>query len=48
MAGYFDHHGIAQRADGDRVTADLPSGDSVDIDFDTAGRIAHVSLKVSP
>ncbi|MEU5642061.1 DUF6882 domain-containing protein [Streptomyces milbemycinicus] len=48
VAGYFDHYGIAQRADGDRVTADLPSGDSVDIDFDAAGRIAHVSLKVSP
>ncbi len=45
VAGYFDHHGVPRRTEGDRIVADLPGGSTVDVDFDALGRIAGVGLK---
>ncbi|MGP3987663.1 DUF6882 domain-containing protein [Streptomyces sp. 3N207] len=48
VGGYFDHHGVPRRVEGDRIVADLPGGNAVEVDFDAAGRIAGVRGKVSP
>lgn len=45
VAGYFGHHGLTQRQEADRISADLPGGSAVDVLFDGAGRIASVELK---
>ncbi|MER7465414.1 DUF6882 domain-containing protein [Streptomyces sp. NPDC097981] len=47
VTGYFDHHGVPVREDGDRITADLPDGRPAEIDFDAEGRISGVRLNVS-
>ncbi|MFI6003312.1 DUF6882 domain-containing protein [Streptomyces sp. NPDC051366] len=44
VSGYFDHHGVPRREDGDRITADLPDGSPAEIDFDSAGRISGIRL----
>jgi hypothetical protein len=46
--GYFGHHGVPRRVEDDRIVADLPGGNTVEIGFDTAGRIAGVGVKVLP
>jgi hypothetical protein len=48
VGGYFDHHGLPQRAEADRIVADLPGGSAVEVDFDAAGRIAKVGVRVLP
>ncbi|MFI2205374.1 DUF6882 domain-containing protein [Streptomyces sp. NPDC020192] len=48
VAGYFDHHGLPRRTETDRIIATLPGGSEAEIDFDTAGRIAGVAVKVRP
>ncbi|AOR30118.1 hypothetical protein BFF78_02650 [Streptomyces fodineus] len=48
VAGYFDHHGLPQRSEAGRIVADLPGGSAVEVDFDTAGRIAGVGVEVLP
>ncbi|MGI5350534.1 DUF6882 domain-containing protein [Streptomyces sp. CA-250714] len=48
VSGYFDHHGVPQRVEGDRIVADLPGGHAVEVDFDASGRIAGVGAKVQP
>ncbi|GGL93565.1 hypothetical protein GCM10010129_41780 [Streptomyces fumigatiscleroticus] len=47
VTGYLDHHGLRRREDGHRIVAELPDGDSAEIDFDTAGRIAGIRLTAS-
>jgi hypothetical protein len=46
VGGYFDHYGVPQRTEGDRIVAELPGGGPVEVEFDAHGRIAGVSLKV--
>jgi hypothetical protein len=46
VGGYFDHHGVPQHADGDRIVADLPGGNAVEVEFDASGRIAGVQGKL--
>ncbi|WP_031478810.1 DUF6882 domain-containing protein [Streptomyces bicolor] len=46
--GYFDHHEVPHRIEGDRIVADLPGGDTVAVGFDSLGRIAGVDVKVLP
>ncbi|MCX4545634.1 DUF6882 domain-containing protein [Streptomyces sp. NBC_01565] len=46
VTGYFDHHGVPRREDGDRVTAELAGGSAAEIDFDAEGRIAAVRMTV--
>ncbi|MFC7304285.1 DUF6882 domain-containing protein [Streptomyces monticola] len=48
VAGYFDHHGVPHRVEGDRIVADLPYGNTVEVAFDAAGRIANVSGTARP
>jgi hypothetical protein len=48
VGGYFDHHGVPQRVDGDRIVADLPDGSAAEVGFDAFGRIAGVKVKVLP
>ncbi|MCC5474741.1 DUF6882 domain-containing protein [Streptomyces sp. NPDC059680] len=48
VTGYFDHHGLPRRDEAGRIVADLPGGNAVEVDFDTAGRIAGVGVKVLP
>ncbi|MFE2168199.1 DUF6882 domain-containing protein [Streptomyces sp. NPDC059447] len=48
VTGYFAHHGVPVHESADRVTAELPAGDAVVIDFDGLGRIAGVSLTARP
>lgn len=48
VGGYFDHHDVAQRVEGDRIVADLGDGNAVEVDFDEVGRIAGVQVKVLP
>ncbi|MEU0009108.1 DUF6882 domain-containing protein [Streptomyces sp. NPDC006314] len=48
VGGYFDHHGLPQRAEGGRIVADLPDGSAAEVDFDAAGRIAKVGVNVLP
>ncbi|HZF89117.1 DUF6882 domain-containing protein [Streptomyces sp.] len=45
VGGYFDHHGVPQCVEGERIVAELPGGDAVEVDFDTHGRIAGISVK---
>ncbi|MGW6508107.1 DUF6882 domain-containing protein [Streptomyces niveus] len=45
VAGYFDHHGLPQRQEADRISADLPGGPTADVLFDGAGRIASVEMR---
>ncbi|MEW1796155.1 DUF6882 domain-containing protein [Streptomyces niveus] len=45
VAGYFDHHGLPQRQEADRVSADLPGGSTAEVLFDDAGRIASVEMR---
>ncbi|AIR96452.1 DUF6882 domain-containing protein [Streptomyces glaucescens] len=45
VAGYFDHHGVPQRAEGERIVAELPGGDAVEVAFDAHGRIAGISVR---
>ncbi|MEU9115929.1 DUF6882 domain-containing protein [Streptomyces sp. NPDC048483] len=44
VTGYFDRHRLPQRPGPDRITADLPSGSTVEVSFDNAGRIASVEV----
>ncbi|MFJ4776660.1 DUF6882 domain-containing protein [Streptomyces sp. NPDC088762] len=46
VGGYFDHHGVPHRTEGDRIVADLPAGNAVEVRFDALGRIAGVEVKV--
>ncbi|WP_326807969.1 hypothetical protein OHB04_20280 [Streptomyces sp. NBC_01775] len=48
VGGYFDHHGVPQRVEGDRIVADLPGGNRAEVDFDAYGRIGGVGVKVVP
>lgn len=48
VAGYFDHHGVPQRVEADRIVADLPGGHAVEVAFDALGRIAGVKGTVLP
>ncbi|MGW0084174.1 DUF6882 domain-containing protein [Streptomyces sp. NPDC003393] len=48
VSGYFDHHGVAHRTEGDRIVAGLPDGSAVEVAFDAAGRIAVVRGTVAP
>ncbi|MFF5705559.1 DUF6882 domain-containing protein [Streptomyces sp. NPDC012794] len=48
VGGYFDHHGVPHRTEGDRILADLPGGGAVGVRFDPLGRIAGVEVKVLP
>ncbi|MGV4980858.1 DUF6882 domain-containing protein [Streptomyces sp. NRAIS4] len=48
VTGYFDHHGLPRRDEAGRIVADLPGGSAVEVDFDAAGRIAGVGVKVLP
>ncbi|MEW2438570.1 DUF6882 domain-containing protein [Streptomyces caniferus] len=44
VAGYFDHHRLPQRHAPGRISADLPTGTTVDVSFDDAGRIGAVEV----
>ncbi|GKQ36082.1 hypothetical protein ALMP_26250 [Streptomyces sp. A012304] len=46
--GYFGHHGVPRRVEGDRIVAELPGGNTVEVDFDAVGRIAGVGVKALP
>lgn len=48
VGGYFDHHGVPQRAEDDRIVAGLPGGSAVEVRFDAVGRIGGVEVKVLP
>ncbi|MER6566091.1 DUF6882 domain-containing protein [Streptomyces sp. NPDC001093] len=48
VTGYFDYHGLPRRDEAGRIVADLPGGNAVEVDFDAAGRIAGVGVKVLP
>jgi hypothetical protein len=48
VCGYFDHHGVALREEGDRIVAELPGGDAVEVAFDAVGRIAGTVVKALP
>ncbi|AYV31677.1 DUF6882 domain-containing protein [Streptomyces goshikiensis] len=48
VTGYFDHHGVPRREDGDRITAELPGGSAAEVDFDAEGRIGAVRLTAAP
>ncbi|MED7947858.1 DUF6882 domain-containing protein [Streptomyces sp. BE303] len=44
VSGYFDHFRMAQRQTETGISADLPNGGTVDVDFDGSGRIASVRV----
>ncbi|WP_327312101.1 DUF6882 domain-containing protein [Streptomyces sp. NBC_01235] len=46
--GYFEHHGVAQRDEGDRIVAELAGGNAVEVAFDAVGRIAGIEVKLLP
>ncbi|AJF68815.1 DUF6882 domain-containing protein [Streptomyces vietnamensis] len=46
--GYFDHHGVPQRAEGDRIVAELPAGNAAVVGFDELGRISGIDVEVLP
>ncbi|MFD0395247.1 hypothetical protein ACFQ3Z_36060 [Streptomyces nogalater] len=48
VSGYFDHHGVPHRAEGDRIVAELPGGGAAEVTFDPAGRIAGVRTGIHP
>ncbi|MEV5430195.1 DUF6882 domain-containing protein [Streptomyces sp. NPDC052701] len=48
VSGYFDHHGVPHRTEGDRIVAELPGGGAVEVTFDAAGRIAGVEAGIRP
>ncbi|MGW0661528.1 DUF6882 domain-containing protein [Streptodolium elevatio] len=48
VSGYFAHHGLATRRVGDGVHATLDSGDTVEVDFDSAGRVGQVRISAAP
>ncbi|MEU9034068.1 DUF6882 domain-containing protein [Streptomyces sp. NPDC048352] len=48
VGGYFDHHGVPHRTEGDRIVAGLPGGNAAEVGFDALGRIAGVEVKVLP
>ncbi|MFF7445458.1 MULTISPECIES: DUF6882 domain-containing protein [unclassified Streptomyces] len=48
VGGYFDHHGVTQHVEEDRIVADLGGGNAVEVGFDEQGRIAEVQVKVLP
>ncbi|PRH77349.1 hypothetical protein C6N75_20705 [Streptomyces solincola] len=48
VAGYFDHHGLPQHTEADRITAALPDGSRARVDFDAEGRIAGVRVEARP
>ncbi|WP_330321473.1 hypothetical protein OG927_34525 (plasmid) [Streptomyces clavifer] len=43
VAGYFEHHGVSRRVEGDRLIVDLPTGSAVV----RIGRIGNIRLAVS-
>ncbi|WP_329391620.1 DUF6882 domain-containing protein [Streptomyces sp. NBC_01716] len=45
VSGYFGHHGLTQRQEADRVSADLPGGATAHVLFDNVGRIASIEMK---
>ncbi|MFF9580862.1 DUF6882 domain-containing protein [Streptomyces achromogenes] len=47
VGGYFDHHGIPYRTEGDRIIAELPGGGTAEVTFDAAGRIAGVEAGIT-
>ncbi|MFJ8751936.1 DUF6882 domain-containing protein [Streptomyces sp. NPDC102441] len=47
VTGYFEHHGVPQRVEGDRLIADLPTGNAAVVSFDRMGRIGNIQLTVS-
>lgn len=48
VGGYFDHHGVPHRTEGDRIVAELPGGSTAEVAFDAAGRIAGVEAGIRP
>ncbi|WP_413229717.1 DUF6882 domain-containing protein [Kitasatospora purpeofusca] len=44
VSGYFDHFRMVQRQTETGISADLPNGGTVDVDFDGSGRIASVRV----
>ncbi|MFE6049152.1 DUF6882 domain-containing protein [Kitasatospora sp. NPDC056446] len=44
VGGYFDHFRLARRQEGTGISADLPDGGTVEVDFDGLGRIASVRV----
>jgi hypothetical protein len=48
VSGYFEHHGVPHRTEGDRIVARLPGGSTAEVAFDAAGRIAGVEASVLP
>jgi hypothetical protein len=44
VAGYFAHHGLPHRSDGDRLHAQLPGGSAAEVSFDALGRIADIRV----
>ncbi|MER6278244.1 DUF6882 domain-containing protein [Streptomyces sp900105245] len=48
VGGYFDHHGLPQRAEPGRITADLPGGSAAEAHFDALGRLAKVEVTALP
>ncbi|MEV4430320.1 DUF6882 domain-containing protein [Streptomyces sp. R-07] len=48
VGGYFDHHGVPQRVEDDRIVAELPAGNVAEVHFDELGRIAGIDVKVLP
>ncbi|MEU3842812.1 DUF6882 domain-containing protein [Streptomyces sp. NPDC028635] len=48
VSGYFDHHGVPQRAEDDRIVAGPAGGSAVEVRFDAVGRIGGVEVKVIP
>ncbi|MFI0717147.1 DUF6882 domain-containing protein [Streptomyces inhibens] len=44
VAGYFGHHKLPQRHGPGRISADLPTGTTVEVSFDDAGRIGSVEV----
>lgn len=47
VTGYFEHHGVPHRVEGDRLIADLPTGNAAVVSFDRMGRIGGIRLTVS-
>ncbi|SDL01168.1 DUF6882 domain-containing protein [Streptomyces indicus] len=44
VTGYFEHHQVPHRLEDDRLTAELPTGNTAVISFDHMGRIGNISL----
>ncbi|MCX4451367.1 DUF6882 domain-containing protein [Streptomyces sp. NBC_01789] len=44
VMGYFEHHEVPQRVEGNRLFADLPTGNAAVVSFDSMGRIGNIQL----